>query len=606
MSCPSPQFDNPRRDPKPRNRFRPLLPASLLLRWTLFPFAVVGILVLLTWMRESLGGVTPVSGAAHMRSLKACGSLTKEGETYVLESDVLSAGTCFSVEADHITLNLNSHSITYAADPKGVARFGISGIACWDPDLRPSQRAQGNPCSEHSSNFTVFGGAINQAPGAAPYSHAIRIGQTNDGDHLTVHDLVISVSSPSSIPIYTNFAGADSQIYNNTFKNSVTKIYDRHQEEGQSIKFNNTGKTSPGQRIFGNSVVGGPQGGILTESPGSIIHDNTIAMDGRYSNDFAINLWGSHQLAYHNKVDVKSGRGIIIDGSATTTIGVSAYENDITVIELKQNEEYDGCELGGAIGIQFDDQGGGTVYKNKVLAKADDCPAVGLRLTRVGDHSNSHDNFYTTERIGQTSTVALGFSTGTAADFSSFNDRFTADTYNVAFDWDGGKNLTFQNDTFVKGDNPAPNYATFSFRNGGKTAVQGIRFIDCKFLGGASKDATDMQAINDKNWPGPSEYFIEWTLTFRVTNEKGSAIRGASVMIADLQQVQVAKGLTDAHGVFSAVLTEFRRFNTVAGVTKELHTPHTVQISRDGCSPSSFSVAIESPIERSLVLRCAN
>src|SRR5229473_8131562 len=210
------------------------------------------------------------------RRLKSCGTLDKAGAMYELENDVSSAGTCFSVEADHITLDLQGHSITYATGPKGLARFGISGIACWDPDLRVGRVAQGNPCSDHSSYFTVFGGRITQADGAAPYSHAIRVGQTNDGDHLTVHDVTLNLSAPASIPIYTTFTGAGSLIYNNTFHNNVTVIHNRHQQEGQSIKFNNTVGISPGQQIFGNTIVGGPQGGILTESPGSIIHDNSI------------------------------------------------------------------------------------------------------------------------------------------------------------------------------------------------------------------------------------------------------------------------------------------------------------------------------------------
>lgn len=593
------------RGPELRTRFHPFSTASLLLRSMILSLAAI-VIFPLGARDKSPSAFARAASTVRTRSLRSCRSLTEEGATYILENDVSSAGTCFSIEADHITLNLNSHSITYATNPKGLARFGISGVACWDPDLRPSQKAQGNPCSDHSSNFTVYRGGINQADGAAAYSHAIRIGQTNDGDHLTVHDVVFSIAAPSSIPIFTTFVGADSQIYDNTIRNNVTRIYNRHQEEGQSIKFNNTGAVSPGQRIFGNSIFGGPQGGILTESPGAIIHDNTIAQDGRYSNDFAINLWGSKQVAYHNKIDVKSGRGIVIDGSATTTIGVSAYENEITVMELKQNEEYGGCELGGALGLQFDDKGSGTVFKNKILAKAGECPAAGLRLTVVGEHSNSHDNVYTAQRIADSDAPAVGFSTGAGIDFISFNDRFTADTYNVAFDWDGGKNLMFQNDTFVKGDNPAPNYATFSFRNAGATPVTGIRFIDSTFLAGASKDSTDMQPINEKNWPGPSEYFIQWTLTVEARGDAGSAIPGAGVLIYDSQHIPVAHGITDAKGVFSTVLTEFRRFNTKTGVIKELHTPHTVQIARDGCTSTSFSLAMNHPTERTVVLSCHN
>jgi hypothetical protein len=538
------------------------------------------------------------------RRLQSCGTLNKAGATYELENDVSSPETCFSVEADHITLDLQGHSITYATSPRGLARFGISGIACWDPDLRPGRVAQGNPCSDHSSYFTVFGGGIAQAAGAAPYSHGIRIGQTNDGDHLTVHDVTLSLSAPASIPIYTTFTGAGSLIYNNTFHNNVTVIHNRHQQEGQSIKFNNTVSISPAQQIFGNTIVGGPQGGILTESPGSIIHDNSIAQDGRYSNDFAINLWASNQVAYNNKINATSGRGIFIDGIVAKTTGVSAYNNDIAVIELRRNQEYGGCELGGALGIQFDDGGSGTVYNNTVLARADECAGKGLRLTRVGANSTSHNNVYTAKRTDNSAAIAVAFSTGGATSFSSSHDTFTADTYNVEIDWDGGTGLTFQDDTFAKGNNPAANYATFSFRNAGTVPVTGIRFIDCAFLNGATKDTTDMQPVNAQNWPGPSEYFIEWTLVLAVADNKGNTVPGAGVLITDARGARVVKGSTDATGTFSAVLTEFRKFNTPSGVTREMNTPHVITISHDGCATSTFPLTIAGTTRHNVELNC--
>jgi hypothetical protein len=334
------------------------------------------------------------------------------------------------------------------------------------------------------------------------------------------------------------------------------------------------------------------------------VRDNSIAQNGRFTNDFAINLWGSNQEAYNNTVNVTSGRGIIIDGIVATTTGVSAHDNDIIVTELPQNQEYGGCQLGGAYGIQFDDAGGGAVHHNKVLAKADQCAAKGLRITRVGSGSSSHENLFAARRIGDSAAIAAGFSTGGGKDFSSWSDTFVADTYNIELDWDGGRNLIFQNDTFVKGENPAPNYATFSFRNAGNVDVSDIRFIDCSFLNGASKESSDMQSVNANNWPGPSEYFIEWTLTVAVKDNEGNNVSDASIVISDARNIQVFKGTTRANGMLSTVLTEFRRYNTFGGVFTEMRTPHLLTVGRNGCSTDRFSLSITGKTHFAAKLNC--
>ena len=63
-----------------------------------------------------------------------------------------------------------------------------------------------------------------------------------------------------------------------------------------------------------------------------------------------------------------------------------------------------------------------------------------------------------------------------------------------------------------KGTNPAPNYVTFSFQNGG-ASVSNIHVIDAVFRDGASKDSTDMQAIGSQEWHLAAEYYVDWSFT---------------------------------------------------------------------------------------------
>jgi hypothetical protein len=63
-------------------------------------------------------------------------------------------------------------------------------------------------------------------------------------------------------------------------------------------------------------------------------------------------------------------------------------------------------------------------------------------------------------RVGPDPSFVIGFPTEGGGNFTSHHDNFTADTHNVEIDWHGGRNLTFENDTFVKGENPSSDYTT--------------------------------------------------------------------------------------------------------------------------------------------------
>jgi hypothetical protein len=154
--------------------------------------------------------------------------------------------------------------------------------------------------------------------------------------------------------------------------------------------------------------------------------------------------------------------------------------------------------------------------------------------------------------------------------------------------WDGAENEICVSCTFGKGTlNPSPDYVTFSFQNGGMNAVRNIHFLDSKFVGGATRDSTDLRPIDTSNWPGYAEYFIDWTVTLVISDQTGKAVPGVDVSVTDALGNAAYQGKTDQEGKVAASLTEFRSFNTPTNVIKELHTPHTVVISKAGCFSES-------------------
>jgi hypothetical protein len=513
-------------------------------------------------------------------------------------------------------LDLGGHTITYAENPEGKVRFGVSAIACYDPDVRPNGVAQGEACSNSGGvdGFTILNGQIVQSSHAIAKSHAIRVGQVNSGEGLTVHDVKFQLSVDSSVAVYTTYTGHQ-VLYNNTVSSIVKKIANRHQLEGVTFKMNNSEQFTGGQ-IYQNHLTGGPQGGIFSAAANVSVHDNEISQDGYYWNDFAIYAWGNSQKVFNNKIIPLDGRGIQIGGGAVNVGGanegaknVAVYSNKITVIERPQtvnnNSDKPSCEMGGAYGIQFDDRPSrSSAYDNEVLALADKCEAVALKLTDVGPNNESHNNTYVAQRIENSSQIAAAVLTGGAEGFRSQDDTFIADTATIAFDWDGGSNLAFQNPVLGKGTNPAPNYVTFSFQNGG-AAVSNIRIINPVFKNGAAKDSTDMERIGAQEWHLAAEYFIEWTLTLSVSDGAGKPLAGAAISIDDANHSQVFSGATDGNGKVSAVLPELHVYNSKTGVEKQRRTPYTVKIEKASCRPlPSLQINLTEPTLRSVQMDC--
>src|SRR5205085_9836428 len=65
------------------------------------------------------------AGKVTTTRLSSCSVLNQAGTNYVLQQDIAAVGTCFSVQADDVTLDLNGHSVTYASDPRAKPQYGV-------------------------------------------------------------------------------------------------------------------------------------------------------------------------------------------------------------------------------------------------------------------------------------------------------------------------------------------------------------------------------------------------------------------------------------------------------------------------------------------------
>jgi hypothetical protein len=396
---------------------------------------------------NSASGGSPTGTA-----LTACGDLTKTG-TYYLSQDISSSGTCFFIDADNITLNLNGHTVTY--DTGGAA--GAPGVLLADTWYNGSgYPLQRTGSTDSHGGFVMYGGTLTEASNGGIQSRGIWVGQSNDiSPAPVIHDVVINTYTQDAEPIFGTVSMSGLQIYNNTLNWACKSTYPASGTVCDSSRYSLYGyalwiaddPNSPGvvpDQIYNNKIIAAPQGGVFDNHQNAQIHDNDITFNAYFSNDYCVaTVSGNGQVINHNNCHPTSGRGI--DDEAAN---VQITNNTISVTELPQNAEYGGCELAGADGIRVRDnayQGNPaapvnvTVSGNIIKASAAQCQANGLRYTNLGpgDTTNTSNNNVTTTGTAPQLDYAISFDADNQAPLT-----FTANTLQsryafVQVDWDG-------------------------------------------------------------------------------------------------------------------------------------------------------------------------
>ena len=457
-----------------------------------------------------------------------------------------------------------------------IANHGVVTATC------TAYHLYDNSCGGSAANLQVTNGSIVQGSANAYLGHAIDLKQGPNSSGAQIDNLNITVSGPNSVAINTTYK-SNMNIHHNTIYNNVSVIVNRHSIDGATIRLYDS---SNNNQVHDNTIIGGPQGGIMfARGSGSSAYNNTIRQNGRYSNDFAIYAYNDNMSVYGNTVDATSGRGIHVNGNY-----IDVYNNIISVRELKQNQEYNGCELGGAYGIQL--EGGHTsnnnIHDNTVTAYADQCDGLAFRATEVTLSNNQvYNNSFTAVRVGNTTAKAAGASFGGNTGLINIHDNtFTADSYLVHLYWDGSTGTLFDSNIFRYGNNQASNKYTFFFDTSGGVD---FTFRDNSFESGTSN--TSLYSHSLTGWAGPMSYTMEWTLNLRVENSAGSPVSGASVSINNSNGQNEFSGTTNSNGNIETALTQFENHNTTSQSSQiDYFTPHSIVVSAPGYDPVMVSL----------------
>lgn len=437
-----------------------------------------------------------------------------------------------------------------------------------------------------ATGAVIKNGSIIQGTANGDWSHAILIEGGSDSG-FKIHDLHISVSGANTRAIDMNCIGS-SEIYNNVIDSKVDTITSRDHYDGALVLSSYSGYNS---KIYNNIINSGIQTGIFVctakDHSGDPIEisGNNITLQTKYTNDFAIVLYKDNgSLVYDNTINCgdknNSCRGIFTGGNS---IGSKIYNNTVSVQELKRNQEYGGCEMCGAYGIQVEPSIGAQVYGNKVTAYSGDCAAAALRLNLSeekgsGEGALIHDNIF--KAIAASGTQVSTSARILETDSSSADIRdnvFITNRYWMYFDGHA-QGLVFTNNTFkTEGvlDTPFRPFQTCNYNS--LFYPEDIILLDNAYPDEATKELF----VNASFIRYPltsvdlySSFYYGWPLKITV-KDNNNVISGASVNIKNVDSETVYSGVTDDNGEITVSLYEFRN---KAGV-KTYYNPYTISVS---------------------------
>lgn|GEM_PF-771053 len=268
------------------------------------------------WMQNATGNwnqserrwVTVDTAAPY--NISACQDLTVENGSYIMTRNVSSAGTCFTIKANNITLNGNGYTINYSKSSIGYAvnNTGYNYTTIKNFNIVQQNSSSEGPYAINLKSSLYITILNNNITTTGRTTMGISIERSNSSN-ITLNR--ITTSGDNSRSIYLSLANSNT-IYNNT----ITTMTDNGVEAYAGI--NNT--------VVSNTInaTGSYGMGILFQvSVSNVIANNTVILSG--SNGFGIEF-------------INSTSNNIMNNNVTSTGGyekgiyfyTSSYLNNVT------------------------------------------------------------------------------------------------------------------------------------------------------------------------------------------------------------------------------------------------------------------------------------
>ncbi|MFA5855844.1 MAG: hypothetical protein WC867_00665 [Candidatus Pacearchaeota archaeon] len=443
----------------------------------------------------------------------------------------------------------------------------------------------------NNQNTKILNGKIIQGKGGGPRNPAIYCSGS-----AIYNNLEISTNGPDSVAIECGYS-SNVTLSNSKINGGSSFKFNRHQISA-ALDFGSTNNIF----IFNNNISTEKGYGGLQLSGGSnyYIYNNKFISRSTLVNHHAIVIYqGQYSEIYNNNIIADPGQGILISGSSNNH---NVFNNNITILKSAPGPFQGFFSLDA---FRTNDYGccnsNITFHNNNILVygKVDEfysgmsTTVNGICNNANGENISYSNNYIKAIQLDQ-NVNTWGMEPGSGYQGNQVlinNNTFESNYRNIVFVGYPSISLNnrFISNTFIKNiDYPSSNYATIGsarcYVSGGLRCVDNTRFIDSKFLNGASF------ANLDKKWSNYS-FYIDWILNLVIKDNSLNPINEANINIFDKNGKLVFNGSSDSHGNLNNILlNEYNIYGAYSNSFNNYSSPYIISISKFGYETFSFEL----------------
>lgn len=233
-------------------------------------------------------------------NISACGNLNQTNSIYILNRNISSGGTCFTIGANNITLEGNGYIVNYSTTGAG---YGIVDTGGYD-------------------NIIVRNLTITEKSTTATYSHGIYFKNVSDSN---ADNVSISTQAATSDGIYLDSSGSNKFSNFNVFTQGTSAygIYTYLSGSNDIRRFNITTLGSNSNGIYIKASDNNNYSNLDISTFGTAAHG--IYLNGNYNSLTNTNMVSSGQGIYINS----SGSNMVKDSSIISKLSNDYYLQNI-------------------------------------------------------------------------------------------------------------------------------------------------------------------------------------------------------------------------------------------------------------------------------------
>jgi parallel beta-helix repeat protein len=483
-----------------------------------------------------------------------------------------------------------SCDFTPTSDATAKIRIGINGAPSSDViidmvELRPIGFNLITSVSG-TAGLEIRNGNIVQGNAKSFNGAAVALTVASGSSRAKIHGLNISTKGTGTIPVTVGSANGI-EIYENTFSTSATYNRDREVMTPVLEVHNSTNFL-----IHNNLVTGAYQTGIkVIDTDGATVHDNTVQIDSRLTNGYAIEAYRSDNVTIYNNSLSGNGRGMHIGGGT----GAEVYGNTVSVREFI-NPEYPnpfnvGMQGNCTHGIKAEGRENGHIYNNSSTVYAEENTYVACPMN-----------------VSEALNVLIENNEFRAISSSAPGEFFSSAALYI-LGADASSNLTIRNNAFYSNESGVYVADTFNIQMDSNTMIYTgstpVDFHAVYVSGWPALTLTNLDLLNNNiinagadhpgiAWDGSSgwNYTVSWPLEIRVQDGSSAPIANATVKVDDGSLSEVYSGTTGPSGIIDLELPQYEVTGQAnKNFYKVSSAPYSITVTTDDGSKNQ-SVAL--------------